>query len=102
MSTDHYKDTVIKIINAHMPHAVIYLFGSRARNDHKTGADIDIALDAGFSIPLLTMSVIEEALEESTIPVTVDLVDVHAVDQNFLNEIKSDWIIWQTPKKTQP
>ncbi len=45
-----YKETLLAIINTYLPHAVVYLFGSRARRDNREGSDIDIALDVGAAI----------------------------------------------------
>lgn len=50
----------------------IWLFGSRARGDHHPFSDVDILIEG--PIPPHLLSTIEENLEESTLPMRVDLV----------------------------
>lgn len=83
------------MINNHIPKAHIYLYGSRARGDNTKGSDVDLALDMEEPIDSFTMSTIKEEIEESTLPLFVDLIDVHSVSQDFLDEIKKDWVKWQ-------
>lgn len=89
MKSEHYRDNIITIITNYLPQATIYLFGSRARAEHKSGADVDLALNAGQPISIISLSNIQEAFEESSIPLSIDIVD----------EIKKDWIVWYLPKK---
>ncbi len=63
---------------------------------HREGADADIALDNGTPIEHLTLANIKFDIEESTIPLFVDVVDVQTVSKDFLDEIKKDWIEWKT------
>ena len=46
----HYKDELLVIIKKQLPNCKIWLFGSRARGTHKSGADVDLAIDAGRRI----------------------------------------------------
>ncbi len=92
--TERYKNRLIELITKHLPHTSIYLYGSRARKDHREGSDVDLALDNKKKIGRSIISDIKEDLEESTIPLFVDVVDVHDVSSEFLKEIKKDWIQW--------
>ncbi len=92
---DKYKELLIEIIGKYLPDARIWLFGSRARRTNKPGADFDIAIDAGRVLTLLEIGDIKEAIEESSIPVFVDIVDIRNVEDDFLNQIKQDWIVWK-------
>ena len=95
MTENNYKDAVVSIVTKQLPECRIYLYGSRARQDHKEGSDIDIALDNSAPIAWGTLAKIREELEESTIPVTIDIVDVHAIDKEFYDVIAKDWKIWK-------
>ncbi|KKR95804.1 MAG: polymerase beta domain protein region protein [candidate division TM6 bacterium GW2011_GWE2_41_16] len=88
------KDTLIKIIRMHVPQCRIYLFGSRARNTHQEGADVDLALDNGAPLDSEVQNKIRSDIEESDIHLCADIVDVHRVDQPFLENIKKEWIEW--------
>jgi len=43
----------------------------------------------------MILAAIQDDLEESTIPLFVDLADIHNVSSEFLEEIKKDWIQWR-------
>ena len=102
------KNELITIIHKHLPGCKIMLFGSRARGTHTDGADFDIAIDTGSKIAWdtmlstlvtataesLAMLSISGAIEESNIPVHVDVVDVHNVSAIFIEAIKKDAIPW--------
>lgn len=78
-----------------MPECKVYLFGSRARNDNSLGADVDIALDAGFLIDSKIIYKIRDNIEESNIPLLVDLVDFYSTSGEFRNQIERDKILWE-------
>lgn len=92
---DTYKKILIDIIDKRIAGCKIWLFGSRARKTHKLGADIDIALDAGRILTAQEIFDIQEAIEISPLPVFVDIVDIHNVSEDFLNQIAKDWVIWK-------
>jgi len=95
MIKDEYKEKLIEIINKHLPTTKIYLYGSRARGDHAEGSDIDLAIDMGSPIDFTTLGTIKEEIEESTIPLFVDVIDVNVSSSDFIASIKKDWIKWQ-------
>ena len=74
--SNHYKELLLPIIDKHLPSCKTYLFGSRARNTHQEGADIDIAVDAGKKIDFSTICRIMNDIEESLVSIMVD-VDYH-------------------------
>lgn len=95
MSVDNqYKKIILTIIQRELPSCRVYLFGSRARRTNSPGSDIDIALDNGDKISPYSLSVIKEAIEESSIPFFVDVVDVHVVDPGLIEQIKKDGVLW--------
>jgi len=89
-----YKDELISIIHKHIPGCTIYLFGSRATNKEYSGSDIDIALDAGKVIDPNQITKIQLALEETTIPMEMDLVDFHTAPQELKDDILHEGIKW--------
>lgn len=95
-STD--KEVIIKIIQTYLPLTKIYLFGSRARQDNSPESDIDIALDTGATIDQSVLNTIKELIEESAIPFSVDILDVHSISQELKNNILKDGKIWYQSK----
>ena len=92
---NRYKKILLEIIHEILPNCNVYLFGSRARCDHDQGSDIDLALDCQKPIELNKISQIKEKIEESIIPLFVDLVDIHTAGDTIKKEIKDEGILWE-------
>lgn len=90
-----YKKILLEIIHQELPGCKVYLFGSRARNDYSVGSDIDIALDMGAQINSRKIYIIKDKIEETTIPLNVDLVDFYGTDGVFREEIEKEGILWE-------
>ena len=92
---EKYKKTLLCIIHKLLPNCKVYLFGSRARKEHTQGADIDLALDNNKPIDLNVMYKIKNKIEESTIPLFVDLIDINKADKKIKKEIQDEGILWE-------
>ena len=88
------KTKIIRIIQALIPDADIYLFGSRATGQHRERSDIDIALDAGKPLDPVDVGEIRDMLAASNIPYSFDVVDIHTVAQELKENILSEGIVW--------
>ena len=89
-----YKNQLISIIHKHLPKTKIYLFGSRATNTESPGSDIDIAIDSGKPVDFSTKMKILIEIDETTVPMKVDLVDFNSVENNLKNDIEKKGILW--------
>jgi uncharacterized protein len=89
------QKTIIEIVTKYLPKARIILFGSRARKDNTPQSDIDIALDIGKKIDNLVLSTIKELVEESSIPFTVDVLDLSNVSEELRTNIIKDGVVWR-------
>lgn len=89
-----YKEQLILIIHKYLPMATIYLFGSRARGDHSSTSDIDLAVDAGAPIAFSLLLKILSEIDGSTIPMKVDVVDMNSASEAIKESIKREGIIW--------
>lgn len=89
------QQRILEIITKYLPKAQIYLFGSRARKDNTPQSDIDIAIDNKIKIDFYTLSNIKEEIEESTIPFTVDVVDLNNISKELKDQILKDKILWK-------
>jgi predicted nucleotidyltransferase len=89
-----YMNEIITLIHKHVPDAIVYLFGSRARKDYKEGADIDIAIQGATPLSIDTISRLYEELEYTTIPVSVDFVDFNRTSPELLHRIQQEGIVW--------
>lgn len=61
----------------------IFLFGSRVTDHHHPYSDIDIGIEGPRRVPRELMVKMEEVLEESDLPVKVDIVDFSRVTPEF-------------------
>lgn len=78
--------------------ARVYLFGSRATGRARRASDIDVAVWPLADLPEGTLSAIREALFETTIPYTVDLVDLRETDVAFRARVMAEGVVWHEPK----
>jgi len=74
--------------------AEIYLFGSHARGDATRLSDVDVAIDAAEPLPTGCLARLREQLEESTIPLTVELVDLGEADAEFRARVRGEGVKW--------
>jgi predicted nucleotidyltransferase len=74
--------------------AEIFLFGSYARGDATRLSDVDVAIDAAASLPAGCLARLREQLEESTIPLTVELVDLGEADAEFRARVRREGVKW--------
>jgi len=77
------------------PHrARVFLFGSRAVGGAREGSDIDVAILPLEPLPIATLAEIREALEESTIPYRVDLVDLRFAPSGLRDRVLREGVSW--------
>lgn len=77
--------------------AKVYLFGSRATGSARRTSDIDVAVWPLVELPVGTLAAIREALFETTIPYTVDLVDLSETDPTFQTRVRGEGVLWHEP-----
>jgi hypothetical protein len=78
--------------------AEVYLFGSWARQEERRTSDIDIAIGCEDSSASERLMSIRTALEESTIPYRVDVIDLTSVARVFADKIRKEGIPWHDSK----
>ncbi len=90
-----FKEEIIRALDYHFPKSKIILFGSRARNTNKPGADVDVAVDMGHPILLRELGRARLTLENLFIPLKVDLVDMNAIPKELKETIIEEGIVWK-------
>jgi hypothetical protein len=75
--------------------AAVWLFGSCARGDVRHMSDIDVGILPRDELPTGFFAALEEAIEESTIPYNVDIVDLRKVDPAWLDAIQREGVQWR-------
>lgn len=84
------------IVRRHVPVelARLWLFGSRARGDHRRWSDIDVAVEPVGPVPEGWLSEVRDALAESNLLLNVDLVDFADADDAFRSVIRREAVLW--------
>ncbi|MCS6774069.1 MAG: nucleotidyltransferase domain-containing protein [Anaerolineae bacterium] len=85
--------TVCAILRRRVPHAAVFVFGSRAAGSPKPHADLDLLLRADEPIDPLTFAELCADFEESDLPFRVDVLDYHTTDPAFLRLILPQCIL---------
>lgn len=93
---EKFKTIILNIVEKHMPNAKVILYGSRARQQHKEGSDIDIALDLGQKIDRAQILKVINDLDDSLLPVEFDVVDFNSVSESMQSEILKDGVVWKS------
>ena len=90
------KEIILK--NVPKDDFAVFLFGSRASGKSYRTSYIDIGFMGEKELPILIKSNIEDELEESIIPYTVDLIDFKKVSSDFKRIALENIMIWNCPK----
>jgi predicted nucleotidyltransferase len=72
----------------------VFLFGSRAKGNARVTSDIDIGILPHEQLPPGILAELREALFESIIPVTVDIVDLSKTEASFKQRVLQEGIVW--------
>jgi len=77
LKAEHWKIIeLVLLASLKQQGAKIWIFGSRARGNFKEFSDLDVLFQTQAPLPPCLISNIQEALEESRLPIKVDLVEV--------------------------
>lgn len=69
-----------------------FVFGSRARGDHQKFSDLDLLIDSTGPVQLTLLSDIRADLEESNLPIKVDLVLKSELADSFRDGVMKERI----------
>ena len=85
---DHLE-IVQGILREHLPVGVkVWVFGSRANWTTKDSSDLDLALEGENKLSHKLLGALKDAFEDSTLPYTVDVVDLHTLSHAFKQIVK--------------
>lgn len=71
------------ILAEHLPHAKVWAYGSRVQGTAKRFSDLDLAVEDKEELSISTWGNLHHAFQESDLPISVDILDMHAVKQPF-------------------
>ena len=86
---DHLE-IVQGILREHLPAGVkVWVFGSRANWTTKDSSDLDLALEGDSKLSHKVLGALKDDFENSSLPYTVDVVDLHRISDSFRQIVES-------------
>lgn len=85
-------ETVKRILTKHVPGCEVRVFGSRVRGNAKPWSDLDVAIVAESMLDKQTLYALQEAFDESDLPIRIDVLDWHAISPEFQAVIHEGFI----------
>lgn len=98
--TDTYLDIIKRIVLSKIDkkEVFVFLFGSRSSAFHLPTADVDIGLWSRKNLSHKIYHQIRNALDESIVPLKVDIIDFSNVDNSFKKTALKQIEIWNKPE----
>lgn len=78
----HFEE-IVRILKDHSLLRHAFVFGSRARGDHRPLSDLDLLIKSDQPVPLGTIAKLEIAFSSSDLPFKVDIVDWAMLSDEF-------------------
>lgn len=93
-----------RILQTHLPGGVrVSVFGSRATGRGlKPHSDLDLLIDSPVELPTATLADLREALAESDLPFSVDLLERRDASAEFLSRIEAEGLLDVHPLPVEP
>ena len=88
---------VRRLLAAQVPECEVRAFGSRVTGNAKPYSDLDIALLGPARLPIGRLAALRETFQESELAIRVDVIDWHAISENFRAIIAARFEILQNP-----
>ena len=89
----HHLDEVRQILADHVPDCEVRAFGSRAKWTAREYSDLDLAVVGDGPLDWRLLGKLQDAFEESDLPITVDVLDWHSTAESFRRLIESDYTV---------
>lgn len=94
--------TVRGLLAWHVPDCEVRAFGSRVCGHAKPHSDLDLVVMGPGRLPHARIAALREALEDSDLPIRVDVLYGHAIPASFRANIQARSEVIQRPKPLQP
>jgi uncharacterized protein len=88
-------ETVKRILAEHVPDCEVRVFGSRVGLTAKDYSDLDLAVVGAQSLDTDVMRHLNEAFQESDLPIRVDVLDWYAIAESFHKVIQAQYEVLQ-------
>lgn len=94
-----HMQTLLRLLAEHTPQAEVWAFGSRINGSGHEGSDLDIVLRNPADLTKSTEGYFElkEAIQESSLPMLVEMHDWAHLPASFHVEISRHYVVLQEP-----
>lgn len=92
-----YQDIVMDVLNSHVPDMEVWVFGSRITSRYKPHSDLDLVLITRQPLDNRIMFALKDDLQESELPVRVDVLDWQQISESFRQLILQHYEIFRSP-----
>ena len=89
---DKHLRTIKKILAQHLPQARVFAFGSRVSGKPRKYSDLDLAIEMPQPLDLRSLRKLKDALEDSDLPICVDIVDWNQASDDFRTAVAAQGI----------
>lgn len=89
---------VCEILQIYARNYTVWAFGSRVKGSAKKYSDLDLAIVTQKPLSLSKMAMLNEAFDESNLPICVDLVDWASTNKAFQKFIEQQKVVIQEGK----
>ena len=95
-------ETVKRILAELVPGYEVRAFGSRVTPAAKDYSDLDLAVVGASPLDSDTLRLLQEAFEESDLPIRVDVLDWSAISESFRKVIDTQFEVIQQREEKPP
>jgi predicted nucleotidyltransferase len=94
LKPDHLR-LLLDVLEAHAPEAEVWAYGSRVNGGCHDGSDLDLVVrnPTGLDQPHRKLYLLREALNESNLPMLVDVFDWARLPEDFRREIERRHVV---------
>lgn len=100
-----YRAELLALLQAHIPEAEVWAYGSRLNGDSHATSDLDLVVrnPVDLTQDQTRLGRLREALSESSLPILVDVLDWARIPESFREEISRAHVVLRSPlKETSP
>ncbi len=87
-------EIVKQILRRHVPDAEVWTFGSRVTGTAKIYSDLDLVVIERERLPQKQYYQLQDAFEESELPIKVDVLDWHRITPEFRKNIEKRYEVF--------
>ena len=90
-----HVETLTRILAHLVPDCDVLAFGSRVNGNARKYSDLDLAVKGEEPLGFSRYARLRLALEDSTLPINVDILDWHSIPEKFRENIERRYVLVQ-------